>query len=715
LHLLAPRTPRARQLAQRWLPLFVLLALGCAVLFVNYGSGAFKRWDEGLYGQFARNALTYHDYLVPLDTAGKYSREPFSKPPLSYLLVALSFALFDPSIHSLRLPFTLATLGLALVCFAWGNDIARRFKAGPWLGFVWGSFVLLSESAMTWGRYAVIEDLFVLFSALALWLHSRALTRGALWSLLAGVGLCLAFLIKQLAVGIVLLPMFLLELLHLREQGLRRALGRTLLWLGLPSVVALVWAALAYQREGARFAGMLWNFALVQRFQGYQGTIHFNAFNRISTLLHEDALSPFSWLLGALGLCVFADYALRRRRPGARAQLSVVLWFLTCVLVLENATKSLLPWYVYSFVPSLTLGLAWLTTQGYRTLAACWRRPSFRPSAYRVALAALAGGVLFLALATTLRLVVSELNIVVLLLFVAWCAWRRQQRVARARWFPPLVFGGWLALLALGHFRHSEYRQSPGTLEVLMGLVGEARLTRPMISAKVDKSDIESYEPITLFGSNVRVGPAPWLEPSRSEPPDGFVDLLVVPRELDALAPDRIRRAPGATLFLGDMGTNPIAEETLEGLLAAGPLTFEAEWMDTGRSTSLVSDASASGGEARRYKPWFSEGNKDHTISTASTPALPAGEYVAEVYVRWRCGSQQGAEVGTVKAGKRQRKLSCKTLDHLDQYRPVAVRFSLESSASVPLLVTFARGRGELWHDRTLIWRADVWQSKPEE
>jgi 4-amino-4-deoxy-L-arabinose transferase-like glycosyltransferase len=719
MNLLALRTPRLRRLTRIWLPLVVLTAIGCLVLFYNYGSGTFSRWDEGLYGQFARNALTYHDYLLPLDTSGNYSREPFSKPPLSFLLVALSFTLFEPSIASLRFPFTLGTLLLTLVCWAWGNDIARRLKAGPWLGFVWGLLVLLSEAAMTWGRYAVIEDVFVMFLVLALWLHSRALTRHLLWSLLAGVALCLGFAIKQAAVGLALLPMFVLELLHLREQGLWRVARRTLLWAVPPLLFALVWAYLAYAREGERFAGMLWTFALVQRFQGYQGTVHFNTFNRVSGLL-DQASSPFSWLLGALGLCVFADYVLRTRErhtrpPGRRAELSIVLFFLTAVLVLENATKSLLPWYVFSLVPGITLGLAWLTTQGYRVLATCWQHPRWRPSPYRVAVAAIAGAIYFLALCETLRPIFSQLNVVVLLLAAGLLTWRVLLHRARPGWVPALSFGVALGSLTLAHFRHVEYRQSPGTLETLMGAVGHARLQHPVISAAVNKSDVENYEPTTLFGSHVRVGAAPWLDPTSNLPADGFVDLLVMPAELDALAPGRIQRAPGATLFLGDLRTNPLPDELLVSMLANGPLTFEAEWMDTGRSNSLVSDSRASGGRARRFKPWFSEGVKDHSISLASTPRLPAGDYVAEVFVRWRCGAQKGAEVGTVKAGGRQRKLSCKTLDHLDAYRPIPVRFSLSKPAAAGLSVTFQRGRGELWHDKTVIWRAEVWPNKTTE
>jgi 4-amino-4-deoxy-L-arabinose transferase-like glycosyltransferase len=710
----------ARRAIRRWLPFIALLCIGSAILFCNYGSGGFSRWDEGLYGQFARNALTYRDYLLPLDTHGNYSREPFSKPPLSFLLVALSFVLFEPSIASLRLPFTLGMLVLALTCVAWGNDIARRLKLSPWLGFVWGLFVLLADSAMTWGRYAVIEDVFVMALVLALWLHARALTRNDLWSLLAGLALCFGFLIKQLAIGLVLLPMFVLELLHWRAHGAWRVLRRTLLWGIPPLAVALVWAFMAYAREGGRFAGMLWTFALVQRFQGYQGTTHFNTFNRVSGLL-DSATYPFSWVLCALGLCTFAGYVLQRRRRASTrargsqlAELSIVLFFLTAVLVLENATKSLLPWYVLSFVPSLAFGLAWLTTQAQRVLAACWLRPGRRPPAGSIALAAVAGCALFFAASRTLRQSLSEIDVVTLLLGAGLLAWFKLRSAERPPWVPRAALCAVLALLTLAHFRNVEYRQSRGTLEALMDAVGQARVTHPVLSAAIGKSDVESYEPVTMFGSQYRVGSAPWLDPAGAGTADGFADLFVIPSELDGPLAGRFARAPGATLFTGDLSTNPLPAEQVASLLEAGPLTFEAEAMSSGRSTSLVGDRKASGGQARRYKPWLSEGMKDHTISYATTLTLPTGDYVAEFYVRWRCGEQKGAEVGAVKAAKRQRRLSCKTPDHLDAYRAIPVRFSVGKPSGAPLAVTFQRGRGELWHDKTVIWREDVWKRRSE-
>lgn len=703
------RTPRA----VRRLLLLLLTLLGAGVLFYNYGSGVFSRWDEGLYGQFARNALTHGDYLLPLDPSGDYSKEPFSKPPLSFLIVALSFELASPSIQSLRFPFTLGMFLLVLTCAAWGNDIARRLRLGPWLGFTWGLFALLTQAAMQWGRYAVIENVFVLFLVLALWLHARALTRSWPWALLAGLALCLAFLTKQLAIGLALLPMGVLELLHLREQGgVRRMLARGLSWATPPALVALGWAVLAYEREGKRFSNMLWEFALVQRFKGYQGTVHFNTFNRVSGELAA-SLYPFSWLLGALGLCLLTGCVLARRGSGRGryAELSPVLFFLTAVLVLENATKSLLPWYVLSFMPPVTLGLAWLVVQGQRTLRVWWRRDAYRPSPRAVAYVALGAVVLYLALGDAARLFMSQMNLAVLLLggglaFVWWLAPRRR----RARSAPGALFTGALAALTLSHFRHVEYRQSPGTLETLMGVVGEAGVERPLVSKAVNKSDVERYEPVTLFGSHVRAGAAPWLEGPR-HPVDGFVDFVVLPEEAHARHPERLRRAPGATLFVGDLSQDPFPEAEVRELLEQGPLTFEAEWMGTGRATSLVRDRAASGGRARRYKPWLSEGVKSHNVSQAATWPLPAGDYVAEVWVRWRCGKQKGAEVGVVKVGGRQRKLSCKTPDHLDGYRPIPVRFSSPKAQAIKLSVQFERGRGELWHDRTLVYRADVYEA----
>lgn len=698
-----------------WIPLLFLVLAGAAILFSNYGAGSLMRWDEGLYGQFARNALTHDSYLLPLDTAGHYAKEPFSKPPLSFLAVALSFKIFGASLEALRLPFTLATFGIALVCWAWGNDLRRQLGLSRWLGFYWGFFFLLSEAAMKWGRYAIIEDLFVFFLILALWLHSRAASRSRWWALATGVALSLAFLTKQLAFGLAVAPIAAMELMLLRRQGFVRVALRCLLWAVPPIASAVGWMLLAYQREGAQFSNMLWNFALVERFKGYTGTLHFNSFNRMAGLL-DKTVHPFAWLLGAVGLVLFLVHARRQKVRFAPEHWSLLLFFGTCVLMLENASKSLLPWYSLSYLPPLILGIAWLVTQAYRVGRLYWRRPRALVPGLWVVYATLGGWILLSAVETLLGTWLSRLNLVLLLCgAVVLVMVVLRPVVLRPSWLPGALLAASTIVLFGAHFRHREYRISPRSVEPLMAKLNEVNVTAPVVSKGVSRLARQNYEPVTLFGSAVRVGAPPWKalkSPSKSRKADAYIEKTIYPDELSLPAGLSVHRANGFTAWSGDLATNPVSKASLEQLLATGPLSFEAEEMGSDRLASLADDSRASGGKARRYKPWFSSVSSDHRISHAKTLRLPAGKYVAVAYLRWECGAQRNGRVGAILVAGKRKEISCRKAGDLKAYRPFSKNFTLKKSQRVPLEVVFRRGRGQLWHDRTQIFRRNVWEAK---
>lgn len=706
-----------RRAAERWL-LALLLVLGVVVLFSNYGAGIFSRWDEGLYGRFARNALRFGDYVLPLDEQGNYAKEPFSKPPLSFLAVALSFELFGASVETLRLPFSLSTLATALVCAQWGNDISRHHRQSVLLGFFWGFFLLLSEAAMRWGRYAVIEDMFVLWLVLALWLHSRSMTRRLHWAALSGICLSLAFLTKQLAFGVAALPMLCVELLHIRQFGFKRAAVRTLLWGVPPVATAIGWVALAYAREGETFRRMLWDFALIQRFQGYAGTIHFNKLNRVAGLL-DDVTQPFSWQLGIIGLLGFVGYSLRRRAFLLRAKkvaqplphVGIVLFFLVGVLVFENSTKSLLPWYTLAFLPAVAFGLAWLTALGFRAARLYWRRPRARISPFAAVDVTLAVCLLFVALEAGALRLVSRLNVAVLLAIAGALLVAVRRLHWRPVWAPAgLLCAGVLFLLS-AHFRHVEYLISPGRLEVAMGAVSRLGLERVVVSRGVSRLAAKNYEPITLFGSSTSSGSPPWVRDGAKQP-DGFVDTAMVPRQVQLPAGVQIERVPGGTVWGGDLMRDPLPGREVSRLLGLGPLTFESDDMETGRALSLARDGEASGGLARGYKPWLSESGRKHVLSVGTTPVLPEGDYVVAAHLKWQCAGLRGAKVGFLSADKRRKELPCNASDTAKGYRPVTLKLTLKRARRVKLTVGFHRGRSELWHDKTEIWRADKWSPR---
>src|SRR5262249_22476103 len=155
---------------------------------------------------------------------------------------------------------------------------------------------------------------------------------------------------------------------------------------------------------------------------------------------------------------------------------------------------------------------------------------------------------------------VSQVDLVLALLGAVWLAWQWVRRHTQLRTrVPGLLLATSLGLVTLAHFRYDEYRMSPGAMEVLMGAVGRAGLQRPVLSSAVQRSDSEHSEPVTLFGTHARAGEPPWLDRS-SAPADGFVDLVMLPEEAYARFPGHFVKAPGATLFVGDLHTNPLPD-----------------------------------------------------------------------------------------------------------------------------------------------------------
>jgi 4-amino-4-deoxy-L-arabinose transferase-like glycosyltransferase len=144
-----------------WLALVLLLA-GFALLW-GLGGGTLRVYDEGLYGQLARNALEHGEYLHAVGPEGELY-PGFTKPPLTILAVAAAFRGLGVSMLALRLPFALAMLGLVAVAFAWG----RRLGGLPF-AVAWALGLVGVAASFRWGRVACIEPMLMLWVMLGLW------------------------------------------------------------------------------------------------------------------------------------------------------------------------------------------------------------------------------------------------------------------------------------------------------------------------------------------------------------------------------------------------------------------------------------------------------------------------------------------------------------------------------------------------------------------
>jgi 4-amino-4-deoxy-L-arabinose transferase-like glycosyltransferase len=115
-------------------PPWWLVALLIALAFAFQGTRGIWEPDEGRYSAAAINMLASGDYLVPT-VDGEHPH--LTKPPLTYWVLAASFAVFGHGEWAARLPAALAFIGTGLLVFVLGW---RFVRARPWLpALVWAT------------------------------------------------------------------------------------------------------------------------------------------------------------------------------------------------------------------------------------------------------------------------------------------------------------------------------------------------------------------------------------------------------------------------------------------------------------------------------------------------------------------------------------------------------------------------------------------------
>lgn len=677
-----------------WLWLLLVLCVAAPTLLYGLDGGTLRIYDEGLYGQLARNALEHDAYLHAVGREGELY-PGFTKPPLTIVAVAASFRALGVSMVALRLPFALSMLGLVVVAFAWGRRIA-----GLPFGIAWAGCLLAAAASFRWGRVACIEPMLMLWVLLALWAYHEARVReGAyawVWAAVAGVALALAFGTKQLVVGIAVVPIACIELWP--REG-RRAWGRLALILGLPALAGAGWWALMIGRLGDQALELYLNTGVLRRVAGFETGHSARSLNELSQTVGEACL-PFPWVLGAVGLVLLV----LTRRPARRsidASMLLPLLLITAVVVYEIVSRSMLPWYAFDLVPPLTAGMGFM-------IAGLWR-----PGGDRLALLRAMGGAAVLAVGAVEMLapVVSQLDVVLIVGGVLVLVLREpggQGHEARVRGSTVALLVAAALAIGAGIWRRPELRSHPGGHEQLMRALAGRGLAR--VDVDVDTRLTGEYALGTYYGPHAQwVRRPPWR---RSEPaPQAYVTAEIWPEELVPEHGGEVLRAPGVMALVGSaLGRPAWTHETLARLLEAGPITFEAEHLPSQRPDALVEDEHASGGAARARVPFA--GRREDTFLLTHGPqlALPPGRYVAEFELRWDCGGVVGGHPAAILhvdgGGKSLAKLEVECEgEGAEAYRPVAVDFRLERRAPIELRVQYVGGA--VWHDRTVVHRRE--------
>lgn len=338
--------------SSHYAPLLWLLLIGLILGFAFQGTRALWSPDEGRYVGGALQMLDSGNYLAPAYSPNELN---FSKPPLTYWVIAAAMDVFGRNTWAARAPYAVAfalTIGLL---YAIGKQLVPQKPWLPGLIYSCSVFPFLTANIIS------TDVLLTLFEALAV----------------------LGFIRSSVL-----------------ENGHKQRPGMTLMWLGfglafltkgppglLPLLAILAYIVICDGWKGVRrvftplgivaflISGFAWYVAVVIR---YPWVLHYflhdEVYGRIFTSLHRRHAGAFGWATVYLPVLIFGSLpwwsgviqALRSsvslenwrvwRRQGA-VEIFLLLWFLI-PLVVFCLSKSRLPLYVLPLFLPLTLLVA---------------------------------------------------------------------------------------------------------------------------------------------------------------------------------------------------------------------------------------------------------------------------------------------------------------------------------------------------------------------
>ncbi|HBH03619.1 MAG TPA: hypothetical protein DDZ42_17150 [Candidatus Rokubacteria bacterium] len=163
-------------------PALVAMAIAALVYFPGLGAMPFIDPPEGFHAEIAREMVSSGDWVLPRLNGVRY----FSKPPVPYWLMALSFTVGGPTPFAARVWSALAAVALAGLTARIG-----AFLGGPRLGLLAGVLVSANLGVFVFGRLLKPDLLFILAIALAFTGFGLAYAAGRRWGLAlfyAGLG-----------------------------------------------------------------------------------------------------------------------------------------------------------------------------------------------------------------------------------------------------------------------------------------------------------------------------------------------------------------------------------------------------------------------------------------------------------------------------------------------------------------------------------------------
>src|SRR4030095_6298416 len=175
------RTSRSSDIA-------ALLIVASLAIFAGLGNGTFWEPDEPRFAEATRQMFARGDFVTPyLNGAPR-----FEKPILFYWAQAAAFTAFGDNEFAARLPSALAGVGIVVVLYLLGTEIASRRAA-----FIAALVMSTMFRFVTFARIGLTDVPVIFFVVAALYGFIRAVYRtSAAWALVAWTCVALGVLTK---------------------------------------------------------------------------------------------------------------------------------------------------------------------------------------------------------------------------------------------------------------------------------------------------------------------------------------------------------------------------------------------------------------------------------------------------------------------------------------------------------------------------------------
>jgi len=227
-----------------WLPLLLVV-----LAFAFQGTRGIWEPDEGRYTAVAVNMLESGDWLVPTLNGD----EPhLTKPPLTYWLLAASFAVLGHNEWAARLPGALAYVGTGLLVFGLARRLVPAAPVLATLAWALGLGTVMAANVVSTDNLLALFETAAVYAFVRAW-HGRA-EPDRRWIRLMWAGFGLAFLTKGPPGLLPLLAIVAFLAVHERAS-LRRLFD--LPGLLVFALVAFTWFALLVAQDPGRLGYFL--------------------------------------------------------------------------------------------------------------------------------------------------------------------------------------------------------------------------------------------------------------------------------------------------------------------------------------------------------------------------------------------------------------------------------------------------------------------------